>query len=61
LIDLPSQGIRATLTIQDVTITEIGLVRGLAPRFTVKASTVRFSLEDTLRRLVGVGPVSVNT
>ena len=54
-IDLPSQGIQQTLTIQDVTITEIDIVPGLAPRFTVKASSVRFSLEDTLRRLIAVG------
>jgi len=59
-INLPSQGIQTTLTIQDVTITEIGLVRGLAPRFTVKASSVRFSLEDTLRRLIAGGQTSVN-
>lgn len=57
VIDLPSQRIAMTLTIQEVTITEIDLVAGLAPRFTVKASNVRFSLEDTLRRLIGAGPV----
>ena len=61
VIDLPSQGINTTLTIQDVTITEIDIVKGLAPRYTVKASSVRFSLEDTLRRLITVGPVTVNT
>jgi hypothetical protein len=60
VINLPSQGIATTLTIQDVTITEIDIVPGLAPRYTVKASSVRFSLEDTLRRLIAVGPVSVN-
>ena len=60
-IDLPSQRITGqTLTIQDVTITEIGIAGGLAPRFTVTASSVRFSLEDTLRRLVAVGPVAVH-
>ena len=61
-IDLPSQGLPSqVLTIQEVTITEIGIARGLAPRYTVQASSVRFSLEDTLRRLVAVGPVSVHT
>jgi hypothetical protein len=60
-INLPSQGISQTLTIQDVTITEIDLVRGLAPRFTVTASSVRFSFEDTLRRLIAGGQTTVNT
>jgi hypothetical protein len=60
-IYLPSQGINLTLTIQDVTITEIGIAPGLAPRFTVQASSVRMSLEDTLRRLIAVGPATVNT
>jgi hypothetical protein len=54
-IDLSSPSIHETLTIQEVTITEIDIVPGLAPRFTVKASSVRFSLEDTLRRLVSGG------
>jgi len=58
--NLPSQGIVQTLTIQDVTITEIGIAPGLHPRFTVKASSVRFSLEDTLRRLIAIGPVTAN-
>jgi len=57
VIDLPSQRIHTTLTIQDVTITEIDLVAGLPPRFTVKASSVRFSLEDTLRRLIAGGQI----
>jgi hypothetical protein len=61
VINLPSQGIVQTLTIQEVTITEIDIAKGLPPRFTVTASNVRFSLEDTLRRLVAVGPVTVNT
>jgi hypothetical protein len=54
-IDLASPSIHETLTIQEVTITEIDIVPNLAPRFTVKASSVRFSLEDTLRRLVSGG------
>lgn len=53
-VDLASPRIHETLTIQDVTMTEIDLVPGLAPRFTVTASSVRFSLADTLRRLITV-------
>jgi len=56
-IDLASPAIVATLTIQEVTITEIGIAPGLPPRYSVKASSVRFSLEDTLRRLVAGGPI----
>ena len=51
-INLPVPPIQAVLTIQDVTISEIDIASGLRPRFTVTASSVRFSLEDTLRRLV---------
>ena len=51
-INLTSPAINDTLTIQEVTITEIGFVSGLAPRFTVRASSVRWSLEDLLRRMV---------
>jgi hypothetical protein len=40
------------LIIQEVTITEIDLAKNLAPRFTVKASSIRFTLEDTLRQLI---------
>ena len=56
-VDLASPRIVAVLTIQEVTITEIDLVPNVAPRFTVKASSVRFSLEDTLRRLIAGGPI----
>jgi len=56
-IDLASPRIAEVLTIQDVTITDIDLVPNLAPRFTATASSVRFSLEDTLRRLVAGGLV----
>jgi Concanavalin A-like lectin/glucanases superfamily len=56
-VDLDSPRISETLTIQEVTITEIDIAPGLAPRFMVRASTVRFSLEDTLRRLVGGGSI----
>jgi hypothetical protein len=51
VIDLPSLPISATLTIQEVTITEIDQSPGTPPRFSVTASSVRFSLEDILRRL----------
>jgi len=50
-ISLPSPAIAETLTIQEVTITEMDVAPGTPPRFTVLASSVRFSLEDTLRRL----------
>ena len=53
-IDSPSLGILETLTIQDVTITEIDTAPGTPPLFMVTASSVRFSLEDTLRRLSGL-------
>jgi len=60
-INLTSPPINATMIIQEVTITEIGIAPNLAPRFTVKASTVRFSLEDTLRRLIAGGLTDVNS
>lgn len=52
-IDLAEPLIAADLVIQEVTITEIDVApSGLAPRYTVTASSVRFSLEDLLRRLL---------
>jgi hypothetical protein len=57
VINLDSPRISETLTIQDVTITEIDIAPGLAPRFMVRASSVRFSLEDTLRRLIAGGQI----
>jgi hypothetical protein len=51
VVNLASPPISETLTIQDVTITEIDIAKGLAPKFLVKASSVRFSLEDLLRRM----------
>lgn len=44
--------INETLTIQEVTISEIDIAPNTNPRFAVTASSVRFSLEDMLRRLV---------
>lgn len=46
------------LVIQDVTITQIDVMPQTPPRFVVLASSVRFSLEDTLRRLVAVTPTA---
>lgn len=53
VFDLATPAIHETLTIQDVTITEIDIAPNLPPRYTVTASSVRFSLEDLLRRMVG--------
>lgn len=52
-ISLVKPPISDDLVIQDVTITEINTARGVAPRFTVTASSARFSVEDLLRRLTG--------
>lgn len=51
VFDLPSPFIDETLTLQDVTITEIDIADRLPPRFTFTASNARFSLEDLLRRM----------
>jgi len=53
-IDLAAPAIHETLMIQDVTITEIDVADGLAPRFTVTASSERYTLEAMLRRLGGL-------
>jgi hypothetical protein len=50
-IALASPAINESLTIQDVTITEIGIA-GLAPKFTVTASTARQSFENILQMLI---------
>lgn len=45
-----------TLTIQDVTITNLGVAAPQGPIFTVSASTVKYTLQDLLARIVeGVG------
>jgi hypothetical protein len=49
--NLASPAISDTLTIQDVTITELGIAPRLLPKFVATASNVRFSLEDLLRRM----------
>jgi hypothetical protein len=51
VINLTSPPIHETLTIQDVTVSEIDLAPNLAPKFTVTASSVRYSLEDMLRQM----------
>jgi hypothetical protein len=50
-VTLASPPIAADLVIQDVAISEIDIVPGLAPRFDVTASTTRFSLDNLLRQL----------
>lgn len=50
-IALTTPDIHESLTIQDVTISELG-IRGLAPKFTVTASTVRQSFEAILQTLI---------
>jgi len=50
-IALAALGIAESLTIQDVAISELG-IRGLAPKFTVTASTVRQSFEAILQSLI---------
>jgi hypothetical protein len=49
--NLDSPSLHGTLTIQDVTITDIAIAQNLLPTFTVSASSVRYSLEDLLRQL----------
>lgn len=51
-VDLPSPPVAGDLVIQEVTIDQIDIADGLAPRFTVVASTTRYSLDDLLRRLL---------
>jgi hypothetical protein len=50
-VALTSPAIQESLTIQDVTITELG-IRGLAPKFTVSASNVHQSFEAVLQMLI---------
>jgi hypothetical protein len=52
-IDLASPPILGSFVIQDVAIDQFDIAPGLAPRFVVTASTVRFSFEDLLRQLAG--------
>lgn len=52
VVNLTNPPISQTLVIQDVTITEIDVSPGVAPKFTVTASTVRQSLDAILRQLI---------
>lgn len=52
VVNLTNPPISQTLTIQEVTITEIDVSPGIAPKFTVTASTVRQSLDAILRQLI---------
>jgi hypothetical protein len=54
VVTLTVPAISQTLTIQEVTITEIDLVPGTPPKYTVVASSLRYSLEGMLRRLSGL-------
>lgn len=54
VVNLSSPPISETLTIQDVQISEIDVSPGTAPKFTVVASSVRFSLESILRRMTAL-------
>jgi hypothetical protein len=51
-INLPSQSISGNYVIQSVTIDQLGIRKGLIPRFTVEASSVRWSFEDLLRQIL---------
>jgi hypothetical protein len=51
VFNLATPAIHATLTIQEVTITEIDVYPRTPPKFTASASSVRYSLDDILRRL----------
>ena len=50
-VNLPPLALAGTFTIQRVTIDQLGAAPNLPPRYTVEASSVRFCLEDVLRRL----------
>lgn len=56
VIALPSPAIDATLTIQEVTITQLDIGPGVPARFATTASSVKFRLEDLLRRLSALLP-----
>jgi hypothetical protein len=54
VVTLSVPAISQTLTIQEVSISEIDVAPGTAPKFTVTASSLRYSLEGMLRRLSGL-------
>ena len=55
-IALTSPPIADTLVIQDVTITQLDIADGVPARFATTASSVKFSLDDILRRLSALLP-----
>jgi hypothetical protein len=55
-VSLTSPPIDETLVIQDVTISALDVADGLPPRFATTASSVKFSLEDLLRRMSALLP-----
>lgn len=61
-INLVSPPIVAKLRIQSVKIDDVGVAQGLAPRYHVVASTLRYTLDDLLRNVLvgtsGLGSVS---
>ena len=50
-VNLPPLALAGAFTIQSVTIDQLDASPNLPPRYTVEASSVRWSLEDVLRRL----------
>jgi hypothetical protein len=52
VFNVASPPIHTTLTIQSVDISEIDVYPGVAPKFVVSASSVRFSLDDLFRQLL---------
>ncbi len=56
VIALSSPSINETLVIQDVTITQLDIADGVPARFATTASSVKFSLEDLLRRMSALLP-----
>lgn len=56
VVNLTTPAIAATLVIHDVTITQLDEADGVPPRFATTASSVKFSLEDLLRRMSALLP-----
>jgi hypothetical protein len=56
VVALPSPAINETLVIQDVTITQLDIGQGVPARFATTASSVKFRLEDLLRRMSALLP-----
>jgi len=56
VVALTTPAIDETLTIQEVTITQLDIAPGVPARFATTASSVKFRLEDLLRRLSALLP-----